>query len=507
MDNKSLVDNFNDIVQNSIRNITFNLSDREVAEVISVDDTIITVSGFKKISYKEAVIINNKYLGYVALMKEDFIKVVLLDNTTNIKVGDEVKRTFKYIEVPVGDELIGRVIDGLGRPLDNLSKIKTNFKLPIERPAKAILDRSEVKIPLETGIKIIDCLIPIGRGQRELILGDRQTGKTSIAIDTILHQKNKDVICIYCSIGQRDSSIMNIINILKENDAMNYTVVVSASGTNSSGMQYITPYSATSIAEYFCEKGKSVLIVYDDLSKHAKAYREISLLLEKSPGREAYPSDVFYLHSRLLERSVNLSQELGGGNITSLPIVETESENISAYIPTNIISITDGQLYLSPSNFQKGLLPAIDISKSVSRVGSKAQLKAFKQIAGKIKIEYSQFEELEMFSRFATKLDEETEKTINKGKLIRELLKQDRFNTISLEGQIALFICINNDLFKNVDFEYIHDIEKDIVNLIENNFHDIVNKIRGNKELTNEDINKFLEYAKEIVIKYTNTSN
>ena len=502
MENEDLSVNFENAILSNLDKINSNLVEKETGAVLSVNDYVITVGGLNKVGFDEAVIISERYLGYVAGMENDIVKVVLLDKTNNITVGDEVKRTKKYIEVPVGDELIGRVVDGLGRPIDNKGKIKPDSFFPAERESVGILDRKGVNTPLETGIKIIDCLIPIGRGQKELILGDRQTGKTSVAVDAILHQKGKNVICIYCAIGQRDSSVMNVIHTLQINEAMDYTIVVNANATSLPGMQYIAPYSATSMAEYFCENGKSVLIVYDDLSKHAKAYREISLLLGRTPGREAYPGDIFYLHSRLLERSVNLSDELGGGNITSLPIVETEAENMSAYIPTNVISITDGQLYLSPTNFQKGLLPAIDVGKSVSRIGGKAQLKAFKQIAGKIGIEYSQFEELEMFSRFATKLDDETQKIIDRGNLIREVLKQAKYNTISIEGQIAIFICINNNILDNIDLDKINEVEKDIVELMENHFGDLVKTIRSNNELSEGQINRFIEKAKEAVAKY-----
>ncbi|HSQ97262.1 MAG TPA: F0F1 ATP synthase subunit alpha [Rickettsiales bacterium] len=502
--NKNLSNEVQKSILNDINNLDFKLVEKEVGVVSHVEDSIILVKGLTKVGFDEAVIIADKFLGFVAVMEGDLIKVVLLDKTVEIKVGDEVKRTKKYLEVPVGEALMGRVIDGIGRPVDGLGSINCKEYLPAERPSKGILDRQSVDTPLETGIKVVDCLIPIGRGQRELILGDRQTGKTSIAIDAILHQKGKDVICIYCAIGQRDATVRNVIYTLQEHDAMDYTIVVDANATSMPGIQYIAPFSATSIAEYFCEKGKAVLIVYDDLSKHAKTYREISLLLEKSPGREAYPGDVFYLHSRLLERSINLKKELGGGSITSLPVIETEGENISAYIPTNVISITDGQLYLSPSNYQKGILPAIDVGKSVSRVGSKAQLKAFKQVAGRIGIEFSQFEELEMFSKFATKLDDQTQKTINKGKLIREILKQNKSETVSVEGQVAILICLNRDAFNDIALEKIASVEKEVVNLMKEKFPDLVNTIRKNEKLSDVQINTFLESAKEIVEKYKN---
>ncbi|MDD2839695.1 MAG: F0F1 ATP synthase subunit alpha [Rickettsiales bacterium] len=500
-ENENLSIEIKDKILNNINNLSFKAVEKEVGVVSHVEDSIVLVKGLIKIGFDEAVIIAGKFLGFVAVMESDVIKVVLLDKTTKINVGDEVKRTKTYLQVPVGKELLGRVVDGIGRPVDGLGNIDCKEFLPAERASKGILDRQMVSIPLETGIKVVDCLIPIGRGQRELILGDRQTGKTAIAIDTILHQKGKNVICIYCATGQRDATVRNVIYTLQEHDAMKYTIIVDANATNAPGIQYIAPFSATTMAEYFCEKGKAVLIIYDDLSKHAKTYREISLLLEKTPGREAYPGDIFYLHSRLLERSINLSKELGGGSITSLPIVETEGENISAYIPTNVISITDGQLYLSPSNFQKGLLPAIDVGKSVSRVGSKAQLKAYKQAAGRIGIEFSQFEELEMFSRFATKLDDQTQKIINRGRLIREILKQNKSHTISVEGQIAIFTCINNNLFNDIALEKVHFIEEKIITLIENEFSDIVHTIKNNEKLSEIQINTFLIKAKEVIEK------
>jgi F-type H+-transporting ATPase subunit alpha len=495
--------NLKNKILNNLVEIQENLVEGEFGVVASVEDSIVFVKDFKKIGFNEAVMIKDKYYGYVAVINENITKIVLLDKTNDILVGDQVKRLRKELEIPVGNKLIGRVIDGLGRPLDEKGDITVNEFLPIERSAKGILERKTVDTPLETGLKVVDCLIPVGRGQRELILGDRQTGKTSIAIDTILHQKNKNVICIYCAIGQRDSNVMEIINVLKENEAMKYTIIVNANASDLPGMQCIAAYSATSIAEYFSEHGESVLIIYDDLSKHAKAYREISLLLEKSPGREAYPGDIFYLHSRLLERSVNLRKEFGGGSITSLPIIETEGENISAFIPTNIISITDGQLYLSPSNFQNAMLPAIDVGQSVSRVGGKAQLKAYKQIAGKIGMEYSQFEELEMFSKFATKLDDETQKVINKGRLIRETLKQNRFKTVPVEGQIAVFMCIRNDIFEKVSVNNIAEVEDEIVKLVQTEeFLNLRKTIKINDELQEEQIQSFLKKAKDVVDKF-----
>ena len=484
----------NNILENALNfNNISTINVTEEAEVVDVNSSIITVKGFIKISFEECVVIKEKYFGTVSFINGDVVKISLLNKTNDIQVGDRAVRTFKTLTVPVGEELIGRVINGLGEAIDSGSKISCKKSLPVERQAKSIIDRKSVFEPLETGIKVIDSLIPIGRGQRELILGDRQTGKTSIILDTILNQKNSDVICIYCSIGQRDNNIANIINVLKQHNAMKYTIVVHASGNETPGHQFIAPYAATSIAEYFMERGKHVLIAYDDLSKHAKAYRELSLLLGKNPGREAYPADIFYIHSRLLERSTKMKDEYGGGSITSLPVIETEAENISAYIPTNVISITDGQIYLNPTLFQKNILPAIDISKSVSRVGGSAQLKAMKQSIGTLGIEYSQFEELEAFSRFSTTLDEKTEQIINKGKRIREILKQGVGETLKNYEECAIFLCVNNGIFDNFELEAVDVIENIIINVINSSaFADMRDCVINNKNIPDDMVDKFL---------------
>lgn len=464
--------------------------------VVEVNTSIVIARGFSKISSEECVIISGKYLGIVSVIRNNTIKIILLDKTHDIKIGDKIKRTRKPLMIPVNNNLIGRVVDGLCRPLDSKSPISMAKRLPVERPAARIIDRKSVKEPLQTGIKVIDSLIPIGRGQRELILGDRQTGKTSLAIDTILNQKNENVLCIYCSIGQRDSSIANTLKILEDKDAMKYTIVVQAGSSEIAGHQFVAPYTATSIAEYFMEQGKHVLIVYDDLTKHARAYREISLLLEKNPGREAYPADIFYIHSRLLERSTNMKDELGGGSITSLPIIETEAENISAYIPTNVISITDGQIYLSPTLFQKGILPAIDVGASVSRVGSAAQLPAYKQAIGTLGIEYSQFEEIESFSKFTTTLDEGTEKMINRGQRIREILKQNINETLSATEQIAIFLCLNNDVFSKIPLEKIDEIQKVIIKILNENFGEMKEIVESKKKIPQNLIDSFINKVK-----------
>lgn len=497
---EKILEKFNNLLKDTVSSSDLNyLNIKEEAIVVEVNNSVIVAKGFTKISFEECVIISGKFKGIVSVINKDIIKIMLLEKTNEIKVGDKVKRTFEALTIPVNETLIGRIIDGLGKPLDNKGPIKSIKKMMVERPAVNIIDRKSVCEPMQTGIKVVDSLIPIGRGQRELILGDRQTGKTSIAVDAILNQKDSDVICIYCAIGQRDSTVANIIKILQDNGAMDYTIVVNASGNEIAGHQFIAPYSATSIAEYFMEQGKHVLIVYDDLTKQAKAYREVSLLLEKNPGREAYPADIFYIHSRLLERSTKMKDELGGGSITSLPIIETEAENISAYVPTNVISITDGQIYLSPNLFQKGILPAIDVEKSVSRVGSSAQLPAYKQATGTLGIEYSQFQELESFSKFATSLDEETEKIINRGKRIREILKQKNINTLSACEQIAILLCLNYSVFDNVPLEKVVEVEKIAINAMNTEFVNIKNTILSKKKIPEEKVNIFVNRVKELL--------
>lgn len=492
LENK-ILNKFDNILKNTIESSNINnVKIEEEGIVVDVNSYIVIAKGFTKISIDECVLISGKYFGIVSVIRNNIVKIILLDKTTDINIGDSVKRTFRTTEVPVGNAVIGRIINGFGQPIDGKGKINTIESLPIERPATNIIDRKSVKEPLQTGIKVIDSLIPIGRGQRELILGDRQTGKTTIAIDTILNQKNSDVICIYCSIGQRDSSLANVIETLENNGAMKYTTIVHAGANEIAGHQFIAPYTATSIAEYFMQQGKHVLVIYDDLSKQAKAYREISLLLEKNPGREAYPADIFYIHSRLLERSTKMKDEFGGGSITSLPIIETEAENMSAYIPTNVISITDGQIYLSPNLFRKGILPAVDVSKSVSRVGSSAQLPAYKQAVSTLGIEYSQFEELETFSNFTTTLDEATEKIINKGHKIREVLKQKNNQPLTAYEQVAILLCLNNNVFKKIQIENMTLAQNTILDLVNKDFTNIKELVESGKKIPQEIINSFI---------------
>jgi F-type H+-transporting ATPase subunit alpha len=394
---------------------------------------------------------------------EDEIGVVLLGEYSHLHAGDEVERTGRVMDVAVGNELLGRVIDALGRPLDGGATVATNRRLPVERPAAAIMDRAPVVVPLQTGLKVVDALIPIGRGQRELILGDRRTGKTAIALDTILNQRGRNVVCVYCAIGQRASAVAKVVASLREKGAMEYTVVVVAEGNEAPGLAYVAPYAATSIAEYFMEAGRDVLIVYDDLTHHARSYREISLLLRRPPGREAFPGDIFYIHSRMLERATHLSPERGGGSLTALPVIETEAQNISAYIPTNLISITDGQLYLSPSLFELGIMPAVDVGKSVSRVGGNAQRAAYRAVAGDLKLAYAQFEELETFARFGARLDEDTRRIIDHGRRIRACLKQPEFSPVSMPEQIAILLALTAKLFDAVPLEKMTEAEQAVL--------------------------------------------
>jgi F-type H+/Na+-transporting ATPase subunit alpha len=433
------------------------LTSREAGTVISVGTGIAKVSGLPGVGFEELVKFPGDVLGIAFNVDEDEIGVVLLGEFQNLHAGDEVERTGRVMDVAVGDELLGRVIDPLGRPLDGKGPLASSQRLPIERPAAAIMDRAPVTVPLQTGLMVIDAIIPIGRGQRELILGDRQTGKTAIAVDSILNQRGKNVICVYCAIGQRASAVAKVVANLREKGAMDYTVIVVAEGNDAPGLTYITPYAATSIAEYFMEKGRDVLIVYDNLTQHAEAYRELSLLLRRPPGREAFPGDIFYIHSRMLERATHLSKELGGGSLTALPIIETEAQDISAYIPTNLISITDGQIYLSPSLFELGVLPAVDVGKSVSRVGGAAQRAAYRAVAGDLKLAYAQFEELETFARFGARLDDDTRKIIEHGRRIRACLKQPEFAPVSVPAQITVLLALTANLFDPVPLEKMTD--------------------------------------------------
>ena len=482
------------------------LDAREIGIVTSLSTGIARVAGLPGVCYEEVVKFPGDLYGIAFNVDEEEIGVVLLGDYWHLHAGDEVERRGHVMDVPVGDGMIGRVVNPLGRPLDGMGPVISDRRLPIERPAPPIMDRSPVTVPLQSGIKVVDALIPIGRGQRELILGDRQTGKTSIAIDTILNQRGQDVLCVYCAIGQRASAVAQAVADLRKNGAMEYTVVVVTEGNDPPGLSYIAPYSATSIAEFFMQAGRDVLIVYDDLTHHARAYRELSLLLRRPPGREAYPGDIFYIHSRLLERATHLCDELGGGSLTALPIIETEAQNIAAYIPTNLISITDGQIYLSPNLFELGILPAVDVGKSVSRVGGQAQRAAYRAVSGDLKLAYAQFEELETFARFGTRLDEATRKVIEHGRRVRACLKQPEFEPVSVPGQIAVLLALTGRLFDNVPLERMREAELALRKAAEEFPADLVKRISSVEELIDNDREAILQFAREALAPFGGTS-
>ncbi|MBS7369424.1 MAG: F0F1 ATP synthase subunit alpha, partial [Oscillospiraceae bacterium] len=419
-------------------------------------------------------------------LEEAFVGAVMLGSDADIKEGDTVKRTGSIVSVPVGEELLGRVVNSLGQPIDGKGAIYAKETRPIEKIASGIITREPVTVPLQTGIKAIDSMIPIGRGQRELIIGDRQTGKTAIAIDTIINQKGKDVICIYVAIGQKNSTVANVVETLRTNGALEYTIVVSSTASELAPLQYIAPYSGCTMGEYFMEKGKDVLVVYDDLSKHAVAYRALSLLLKRPPGREAYPGDVFYLHSRLLERAARLNKDYGGGSLTALPIIETQAGDVSAYIPTNVISITDGQIFLETELFNSGVRPAVNPGISVSRVGGNAQIKAMKKVSGTLKLEYSQYRELQSFSQFGSDLDKDTKDRLAKGERIVEVLKQDQNSPLEVEEQVVIIYAVINNFLSAIPVEKIKQYQKDLVDHIKNSRPEIFESIKTEKVLTPE---------------------
>ena len=474
----------------------------EIGEVIEIVGNVVRATGLSSVKMDELVKIKDS-MGIVINLNEDSVGIVLLDNAQNIEAGEKVKRTGRIADVPVGKELLGRVVDPLGNPLDGGNKIITKDRYNIEREAHQIMERREVSVPLQTGLKAVDAIIPIGRGQRELILGDRHTGNTALAVDTILAQKNTGVICVYCAIGSRADSVAKVIDVLKQNDCMKNTIVVVASGESSPGLLYIAPYAATSMAEYFMEReGKDVLIIYDNLTFHAQSYRQLSLFLRRAPGREAYPGDIFYVHSRLLERSTRLREEFGGGSLTALPICETLAENISAYIPTNLISITDGQIFLTNTLFQKGIIPAINIGISVSRVGSKAQLPAYKAVAGDMKISYSQFEELEAFSKFGTQLDEDTRKTLRRGERIREILKQPQYKPLRASEQIVVIYATNIGVFDDVDLDKLTLVQDELIKRANIEIKNVLDDIDNGSKLHDSFKEKIKKLAEDVAKKY-----
>lgn len=485
------------VLKSEIEDYENKIQVQEEGTVIQIGDGIATVHGLNHAMYGELVEFENGTRGIVQNLEMKTIGCVLLGSDHGLVEGSKVVRSGKRAGVPVGDGLVGRVVNALGAPIDGNGPIKTDAYLPIEREAAGVIERKSVDVPMETGILAIDAMFPIGRGQRELIIGDRQTGKTSIAVDTILNQKGKDVICVYVAIGQKASTLAKIVSTLKKHYAMDYSIVVSASASDVAPVQYIAPYSGTAMAEYFMDKGKDVLIVYDDLSKHAVAYRAMSLLLQRPPGREAYPGDVFYLHSRLLERSCRMDEAHGGGSITALPIIETLAGDVSAYIPTNVISITDGQIFLESDLFFSGIRPAVNVGLSVSRVGGAAQTKAMKKVSGSLRIDLAQFREMEVFTQFSSDLDPQTKELLDHGNRLVELLKQPLYHPMSLHKQVILLCAANNRLFMDVPVNEIKSFTEDLVLLFEAKYGDLVKEIDEKKVLTDEMKKQIVNAVKE----------
>ena len=493
-------ENIISILRAEIENFELEAQDKEIGTVIWVGDGIANIDGIDHAAYGEIIVFDCGVKGMVQDIRRDEIGCILFGRDVEIREGSGAARTGKRAGVPVGDGFLGRVIDALGAPIDGAGAIKEEGYMPVEQPAPTIIDRKSVSVPLETGILAIDSMFPIGRGQRELIIGDRQTGKTSLAIDTILNQKGKDVVCIYVAIGQKASTIAKLVNTLKSNDAMDYTVIVSATASDPAPLQYIAPYSGTALAEYFMHKGRDVLIVYDDLSKHAVAYRALSLLLERSPGREAYPGDVFYLHSRLLERSARLSDEKGGGSITALPIIETQAGDVSAYIPTNVISITDGQIFLESDLFFSGMRPAVNVGLSVSRVGGAAQTKAMKKVAGSIRIDLAQFREMEVFTQFASDLDSATKEQLLHGHVLMELLKQPLCRPLSMAEQVITLSAANAKIMLSIPIQKVKDFQMKLLAYMKETHSGLMRKLETtgvlDDELNQEIVNAALEFKK-----------
>jgi len=471
----------------------------KVGTVLEVADGVARISGLKDIASMEMIDFGNNLFGVALNLEENMVGSIILGEYTKVKVGDVVRPTGQILSVPVGEALIGRTVDALGRPKDGKGEIKAAKSYPVEKIAPGVITRESVKQPVQTGIKAIDALIPIGRGQRELIIGDRQTGKTAVAIDAILSQKGQNMICIYVAIGQKESKVAKTVHEFEKRGAMEYTIVVSASASEPAALSFIAPYAGCAMGEYFMDKGLDVLVVYDDLSKQAVAYREISLLLRRPPGREAYPGDVFYLHSRLLERAAKLNKDFGGGSLTALPIIETQAGDISAYIPTNVISITDGQIFLESDLFYKGIRPALNVGISVSRVGSSAQTKAMKKVAGKLKLSLAQFRELEAFAQFGSDLDENTKRELELGKRLTEILKQPQFEPMPVEHQVAIIYAVGNGLMNEVPVEKMPEAEKAFHEFMNTQGKEILEDIKKSKELSDETENKLKIKIEEFV--------
>ena len=474
------------LIKEQIKNYENKISQADTGTVIMIGDGIARASGLDKCMANELLRFSNGEYGMALNLEENSVAIVMLGSDEGIREGDVVERTGTVVSVPVGEKLIGRVVNALGHPIDGKGPVETSEYYPIERNAPGIIERKGVSVPLQTGIKAIDSMIPIGRGQRELIIGDRQTGKTVIALDTILNQKGKDVICIYVAIGQKCSTVAQLVDTLTAGGAMDYTIVVSATASEQSPLQYIAPYSGCAMAEYFMDQGKDVLIVYDDLSKHAVAYRALSLLIRRPPGREAYPGDVFYLHSRLLERAARVDKAYGGGSITALPIIETQAGDVSAYIPTNVISITDGQIFLETELFHSGVMPAVNPGISVSRVGGNAQIKAMKKVAGSLKLLYSQYRELQGFAQFGSDLDADTRARLAQGERIVEVLKQKRNRPVAVEDQVCIFYAVTHDFLKEVKVSDVAEYETGLYERMEAQHSDVLNAIRESGQLSKE---------------------
>ena len=500
---QSRIDDISKIIKAQIKNYSAKTAQDEIGYVISVGDGIAKVHGLDKCKSNELLEFSNGSYGMALNLEENLVSCVLLGTDVGISEGSVVKRTGRVVSVPVGENMIGRVVNALGQPIDAGGPIESERFDPIERRAYGIIERKSVSVPLQTGIKAIDSMIPIGRGQRELIIGDRQTGKTVIATDTIINQKGKDVICIYVAIGQKQSTVTNVVDTLYKNGAMDYTIVVAATASDPAPLQYIAPYSGCTMGEYFMDKGKDVLIVYDDLSKHAVAYRALSLLIRRPPGREAYPGDVFYLHSRLLERAARLAPEYGGGSLTALPIIETQAGDVSAYIPTNVISITDGQIFLESELFHSGVRPAVNPGISVSRVGGNAQIKAMKKVSGTLKLLYSQYRELQGFAQFGSDLDADTKARLDQGQRIVEVLKQDRNSPIAVELQVAIIYAVVNNMLKDVAVEDISRFEKELFEYLVATREDLLSAIRETGALSDETVAGLNEAIGTVLERYT----
>ncbi|HJZ77217.1 MAG TPA: F0F1 ATP synthase subunit alpha [Vicinamibacterales bacterium] len=479
-------DEISKIIRDQIGSFAVDVDVAEVGSIISIGDGIARVHGVDNAMAGEMLEFPHGVFGIALNLEEDSVGAVLLGEFREIKEGDPVKRTRRIISVPVGDELLGRVVNALGQPIDGKGPIATKQFAPIERLAPGVVDRQSVKEPLQTGLKAIDAMVPIGRGQRELIIGDRQTGKTAVAIDTILNQKDTGVVCIYNAIGQKQSTVAQVVRTLEENDAMRYTIVVAAAAADPAPLLYISPYSACTFGEFFRDSGRHALVVYDDLSKHAQAYREISLLLRRPPGREAYPGDVFYLHSRLLERAAKLNKELGAGSLTALPIIETQAGDLSAYIPTNVISITDGQIFLETDLFHQGVRPAINVGNSVSRVGGSAQIRAMRQVAGTLRLDLAQYRELAAFAQFGSDLDKSTQAQLNRGARLVEILKQPQYEPLPVERQVAIIYAGTNGFLDNIPVPEVRNFESELYQFVETRYPQLFTNLRDKKQLDDE---------------------